>query len=40
MKEIQSLKQWIKDYDKAQTLCDDLEILYDYFKSNEITLLI
>ena len=36
MKEIQSLKQWIKDYDKAQTLCDDLEILYDYFKSNEI----
>ena len=37
MKEIQSLKQWIKDYDKAQTLCDDLEILYDYFKSNEIS---
>ena len=28
---------WIKDYDKAQTLCDDLEILYDYFKSNEIS---
>ena len=37
MKEIQSLKQWIKDYDKAQTLCDDLENLYDYFKSNEIS---
>ena len=37
MKEIQSLKQWVKDYDKAQTLCDDLEILYDYFKSNEIS---
>ena len=37
MKEIQSLKQWIKDYDKAQTLCDDLEVLYDYFKSNEIS---
>jgi peptide chain release factor 2 len=37
MKEIQSLKQWIKDYDKAQILCDDLEVLYDYFKSNEIS---
>ena len=37
MKEIQSLKQWVKDYNKAQTLCDDLEILYDYFKSNEIS---
>jgi len=36
MKELQSLKQWIKDYEKAKSLCEELEILYDYFKSEEI----
>ena len=36
MKELQSLKQWIKDYEKAKYLCEELEILYDYFKSEEI----
>ena len=37
MKELQSLKQWIKDYEKARSLCDDLEVLYDYYKSEEIS---
>jgi|TARA_B100001093_G_scaffold42977_1_gene36469 peptide chain release factor 2 len=36
MKELQSLKQWIKDYEKAKSLCEELEIIYDYFKSEEI----
>ena len=37
MKELQSLKQWIKDYEKANSLCEDLEVLFEYFKSNEIS---
>tara|TARA_B100001175_G_scaffold71911_1_gene59699 strand:+ start:1905 stop:2828 length:924 start_codon:yes stop_codon:yes gene_type:complete len=37
MKELQSLKQWVKDYEKANSLCEDLEVLYEYFKSNEIS---
>ena len=37
MKELQSLKQWVEDYEKANSLCEDLEILYEYFKSNEIS---
>jgi len=37
MKELQSLKQWIKDYEKAKSLCEELEIIYDYFKSEEIS---
>ena len=36
MKELQSLKQWVKDYDKAKLLSDDLEILFEYFKESEI----
>ena len=36
MKELQSLKQWVKDYDKAKLLSDDLEILFEYFKEGEI----
>ena len=37
MKEIQSLKQWVKDYEKASSLYEDLEVLFEYFKSNEIS---
>jgi len=37
MKELQSLKQWVKDYEKANLLCEDLEVLFEYFKSNEIS---
>ena len=35
MKELQGLKQWVKDYEKAKSLTDDLEILFDYFKEGE-----
>ena len=36
MKELQSLKQWVKDYKKAVTLCEDLEVLFEYFKEGEV----
>jgi peptide chain release factor 2 len=36
MKELQGLKQWVKDYEKAKSLTDDLEILFDYFKEGEV----
>ena len=36
MKELQSLKQWVKDYKKAVALCEDLEVLFEYFKEGEI----
>ena len=36
MKELQSLKQWVRDYKKAVTLCEDLEVLYDYFKDGDV----
>ena len=36
MKDLQGLKQWVKDYEKAKSLTDDLEILFDYFKEGEV----
>ena len=36
MKQLQSLKQWVKDYEKAKSLTDDLEILFEYFKEGEV----
>ena len=36
MKELQSLKQWVKDYEKAVAFCEDLEVLFEYFKEGEI----
>ena len=36
MKELQGLKQWVKDYEKAKSLTDDLEILFEYFKEGEV----
>jgi|TARA_B110000503_G_scaffold54194_1_gene87090 peptide chain release factor 2 len=35
MKELQSLKQWVKDYEKAKSLTEDLEVLFEYFKEGE-----
>jgi|TARA_B110000967_G_C18900099_1_gene574158 peptide chain release factor 2 len=35
MKELQSLKQWVKDYEKAKSLTEDLEVLFEYFKDGE-----
>ena len=36
MKELQSLKQWVKDYEKAKSLSDDLEVIFEYFKEGEV----
>ena len=38
MRALQSRKQWIIDYDKAQQLIGDLEVLFEFFKSEEVTL--
>mgnify|MGYP006421132717 FL=1 len=35
MRELQSLKQWVKDYVKAKSLTEDLEVLFEYFKEGE-----
>jgi|TARA_B110000914_G_scaffold220564_1_gene230837 peptide chain release factor 2 len=35
MKELQLLKQWVKDYERAKSLTDDLEVLFEYFKEGE-----
>ena len=35
MKELQSLKQWVKDYEKAKSLTEDLEVIFEYFKDGE-----
>ena len=34
MKELQSLKQWVKDYEKAKSLTGG-EVLFEYFKDGE-----
>ena len=36
MRELRSTKQWITDYEKATQLVEDLEVLLDFFKSNEV----
>lgn len=38
MRALQSRKQWIIDYDKAQQLIGDLEVLCEFFKSEEVTI--
>ena len=38
MRALQSRKQWIIDYDKAQQLLGDLEVLFEFFKSEEVPL--
>ena len=38
MRALQSRKQWIIDYDKTQQLLGDLEVLFEFFKSEEVTL--
>ena len=37
MRELRSTKQWITDYEKAIQLVEDLEVLLDFFKSNEVS---
>lgn len=35
MKELNSLKSWIKEYEEVYAAVDDLEILFDYYKEEE-----
>jgi peptide chain release factor 2 len=36
MRELRSAKQWITDFEKANLLVEELEVLLEFFKSNEI----
>ncbi|MBK56562.1 MAG: peptide chain release factor 2 [Flavobacteriaceae bacterium] len=38
VKQIQKLKKWVDDFCKAKSLVEDLEILFGFFKSNELTI--
>ena len=31
------LKDWVNEYNNAHSLCDELEITYDYFKNNDVS---
>ena len=37
VKDLQRLKKWVHDYKKLKTLVDELDILYDFFKSKELS---
>ncbi len=37
MREVNSEKQWVEDYEKAETLVDDLEVIYEFYKEEEAT---
>ncbi len=36
LKKIKSVKDWINGYNNAESLCEELEITYDYFKNGEV----
>lgn len=38
MRELQSRKQWVIDYDKAKQLLGDLEVLFEFYKAEEVSL--
>ncbi|WP_156833736.1 peptide chain release factor 2 [Christiangramia salexigens] len=35
MREVNSEKKWVEDYEKAETLVDDLEVIYEFYKEDE-----
>jgi len=35
MRKLNTLKSWVEDYEKAVTLFDDLEVIYEFFKEGE-----
>jgi peptide chain release factor 2 len=37
MKSIRTKKAWVLDYNTSQTLIEDLEVVYEFFKENEAT---
>ena len=38
MKSLREKKKWIEDFNKAKTLVEDLEVIYEFFKENEAPL--
>ena len=36
LKKIKSVKDWINGYNNAESLCEELEITYEYFKNDEV----
>jgi len=37
MKSLREKKKWVEDYHNAKTLVEDLEVLYDFYKAEEIS---
>ena len=37
MKEVNAEKSWVSDYEKAETLVEDLEVIYEFYKEDEAT---
>ena len=37
LKKIKSLKDWVIGYNQTKSLCDELEITFEYFKGNEVS---
>lgn len=37
MRELNAEKQWVNDFEKSQTLVEDLEVLYEFYKEEEAT---
>ena len=37
MKALKNKKKWVTDFETAQTLVEDLEVLYDFYKADEAT---
>jgi len=37
MKSLREKKKWVEDYKKAKTLVEDLEVLFDFYKSEEVS---
>jgi len=38
MKSLREKKKWVSDFDKAKTLVEDLEVIYEFFKEDEAPL--
>lgn len=36
LKKISSLKKWVNDFTNVSTICDDLDVLYDFYKDGDV----
>ena len=37
MRELRTQKKWVEDYEEAESLTSDVEVLLDFFKEGEAT---